>query len=119
MRRSVSSATSSSMQAHPASAGHPRSSTANTTQKGVPCYGMSMIMDVDLLTGQPASAHICSTQPWRVARVKSHAVQHSSYGHGEGGQRAQHQTYNFYKYDGEAPAIAMLFCLCVCNATTM
>jgi len=58
-------------------------------------------MDVDLLTGQPASPHICSTQPWRVARVKSHRLPHSSYGYAEGGKRARHQTYEFYKYYGE------------------
>lgn len=115
MRRS---STTSSMHARPVSAGHPRGSTANTTQKDVPCYGMSVIMDVDLMTGQPASAHICSTQPWRVARVKSCAVQHSSYGHSEGGKRAQHQTYHFYKYNGKA-AIMDGVDLCVCRPVTM
>jgi hypothetical protein len=72
-----------------------------TTQKGVPFCGISMLMDVDLMTGQPASAHVCETQPWRVARVKSYPVPHSSYGHGEGGKRAQHQLYGFYKYYGK------------------
>lgn len=72
-----------------------------TTQKGVPCYAVSVLMDVDLMTGQPASADMCVNQPWRVARVKTRPVSHSSYGYGEGGKRAQHQSYGFYKYYGE------------------
>ena len=71
-----------------------------STQKGVPCHHKSMLVDVDLLTGSPATEHICSAQPWRVARVKSRAVPNSSYGYGEGGKRAQHQSYNYYKYYG-------------------
>lgn len=73
----------------------------NKTQKGVPCYSMNMIMDVDVMTGEPASAHLCSTQPWRVRRVRTIAEPHSSYGHGEGGKRAQHQSYSHYKYYGK------------------
>lgn len=91
-------------QQRPMSAGHGADTQqfgSTTTQKGVPCYVMSMIMDVDLMTGQPASAHICATQPWRVVKVKTHAVPPNSYGYGEGGKRAQHQTYGFYKYYGE------------------
>ncbi len=60
-----------------------------------------MIMDVDVLTGQPASAHICDTQPWRVRRVRTHPEPHSSLGYGEGGKRAQHQSYGHYKYYGK------------------
>jgi hypothetical protein len=76
-------------------------SSSTTTQKGVPCCSVSMLMDVDLMTGQPASVDMCTTQPWRVARVKTRPVSHSCCGHGEGGKHAQHQSYGFYKYYGE------------------
>ena len=69
---------------------------------------MSVIMDVDVMTGQPASAHLCSTQPWRVRRVRTCAVPPSSYGHGEGGKRAQHQSYSHYKYYGNAVLVGLL-----------
>jgi hypothetical protein len=76
-------------------------SSSSTTQKGIPCCSVSTLMDVDLMTGQPASADMCTTQPWRVARVKTRPVPHCTYGYAEGGRRAQHQSYGFYKYYGE------------------
>lgn len=87
------------------------SQCSNRAVKKGPCDSSSKItlVDVDLLTGEPASAHICDIQPWRVARVRSYAEPHSVNGHGEGGKRA-HQSYQFYKHNGRLPTSCAAAC---------
>jgi hypothetical protein len=85
------------------------------------CHTGSRIMLVDVLTGEPASAHLCSTQPWRVAHVKTRGSG-SVGGRAEaGGTRAQHQSVRaWHKLQGEwhqrgRNCMSRLSCCCAVN----
>lgn len=47
---------------------------STTTQKGVPCYTVEALVAADIVDGRPATPEVKATEPWKVAHVKSYAV---------------------------------------------